>query len=153
MQLSVKAWPSQSVHCLFAVGVNMYMLMIFMFCFFLGFMAMYWYLLRKIENIARMQSDESAQLRVLMRAMEARLDKMSQMERLNALFQGKLAPDAKLPGEEGAAADESAGHDPLLHLSFEQPASLSEAIDPGLDLNMDPPKPWELASGSQKRPS
>lgn len=131
---------------LISCGAAMFMLMLFMFCFFLGFIAMFIYLLKKLDNMARTQSDENAQLRVMLRAMESRLDKLSQIGRINALLQGKFPPDGGLPGESNPdETEDSAGHDPLLHLSFEQPAPLADPIDPGLDLNMNPPKPWELS--------
>lgn len=126
----------------------MFLQLVFMFCFFLGSMAMFYYLLKKLDALTQALSDEHAQMRVLLRAMESRLDKLSQMERLSALFQGKFPPDGTLPGEASSKAEkeEAPGHDPLLHLSFEQPPKLDEPIDPGLDLNLDPPKPWDLPS-------
>lgn len=120
----------------------MFMLMLFMFCFLLAFIAMFFYMLKKMNSIAKIHSDESAQLRVLLRAVEARLDKLAQKDRIDALLKGKI------PTEEGDIPvdiqDNQAGHDPLLHLSFEQPSPLASPINPGLDLSMDESRPWEM---------
>lgn len=120
----------------------MFALMLFMFLFFLGFLVMFIYLLGKLNRQSKALSDEHAQLRVLLRAMESRLDKMAQMERLNAVLQGKLDSDAILPGE-SANEDDSAGHDPLLHLSFEKPRNIAGDVDPGLSLDLEPGS-WNL---------
>lgn len=122
----------------------MFMLMLFMFCFFLGSIAMFWYVLRKMDAQTRAFGDEHAQLRVLLRAMESRLDKIGQMERLNAMFQGQMDPNTPLPGE-AAQESEPAAHDPLLHLSFDQPQAIKGPIDPGLDLNIETAPTWNIA--------
>lgn len=118
--------------------------MLFMFCFFLGFVAMFMYLLRKLNRQTNMLSDEHAQMRVFLRAMESRLDKIAQMERLNAVLQGKLDPGAILPGE-SENLDEAANRDSLLNLSFEKPKNLDADVDPGLDLNLEP-RNWDMGA-------
>lgn len=125
-------------------GVLMFMLMLFMFCFFLGFMAMYFYLLKKLDAQSRAMNEEHAQMRVLLRAMESRLDKIAQTQRVSAMLQGNLDPGAVLPGEGG---EEDADSDSLLHLSFEKPQNLDGAVNPGLSLDLEP-APWQI--GAQK---
>lgn len=119
--------------------------MVFMFCFFLGSLALFLYLCRKIDAIAHSLSDEHAQMRVLLRAMESRLDKISHVEKISAILQSQTE------GEEDAQKKEDGkpGHDSLLQLSFERPQPLEGPVDPGLDLNMDP-QTWELADTKAK---
>lgn len=106
-------------------------LMGFMFFFLLSFIAMFFFFIRKQENFFRQLSDEHAQLRVLLRALECRLDHMSAD---NKAEEGQASPecDSDAPGS-------AAGHDPLLHLSFEEPQTIDAEIDPALDINMDEP--------------
>lgn len=110
----------------------MFLLMLFMFFFFLGFVAMFIYILKRLDAQSRALSDEHAQLRVLLRAMESRLDKMAQMEKINSLFQGQMDADGTDMGN--THPDESAGHDPLLHLSFDQTQAPSMELGQKLDL-------------------
>lgn len=111
----------------------MFLLMLFMFFFFIGFVAMYAYLLRKLDAQNRAMNEEHAQMRVLLRAMESRLDKLGQAQRINAMLGGQTGPDS-VDGE----ADDATGNDSLLHLSFEKPHNLAEPINPGLSLDLDP---------------
>lgn len=123
----------------------MFTIMLFMFCFFLGFVVMFYYLLSRLDNLAKGLSDEHAQLRVLMRAMESRLDKISQVERLNALLQDQ-ASEGKITMTQSSVLSEendTAGHDPLLHLSFDQPRNMDSALARDLDLRP-PTKNWDL---------
>lgn len=85
----------------------MFSLMLFMFLFLLAFLAMYYYLLKKIDNNYRQLSEEHAQLRVLLRALESRMDKLPGQDEASGEFPKPVA-------EEDPAA-----RDPLLHLSFE----------------------------------
>lgn len=93
----------------------MYSLMIFMFLFFLGFLAAYYYLLKKMDAGFRQLSEECAQIRVLVRAAESRLD--------------GLTVDA----EPATPEKDPSARDPLLHLSFE------EAPRPEMELRMTAP--------------
>ena len=52
----------------------MFSLMLFIFLCFLGMLAVQFYMLRSQERLNRALRDEHAQMRVLLRAMEARLD-------------------------------------------------------------------------------
>lgn len=103
----------------------MFSLMLFIFLCFLGMLAVQFYMLRSQERLNRALRDEHAQMRVLLRAMEARLDALG-------CPAPKLAETAVPP----------AAQDPLLHLSFDAPAAKKAAprtpvVDPGLDLHMD----------------
>lgn len=121
----------------------MFKLMLFMFCFFIGSIAMFIYVLKRMAEHARTLSDEHAQLRVLMRAMESRLDKITHLETINANYQRQMEADGLTPaGME--THDISAGHDPLLHLSFEQPHN--PEINMGQKLVIaQPDKSWDLS--------
>ncbi len=104
----------------------MFFLMLFMFFFFLGFAVMFYYLVHRIDGQFQVLGEEHAQLRVLLRAVESRLDKL-ESER----------DDTDQPISVSAMAD-AAGHDPLLHLSFEEPVNPAAPADPGLELDFAP---------------
>ena len=89
------------------------MLFIF-FCFF-GVLGMLWYMLRQQNALFQQLRDELAQQRLLLRAMECRLEAQ--------------APDAPAP----PPVDDS-----LLQLSFDLPQPPPEAD--GLDLHFEPPQ-------------
>lgn len=121
----------------------MFALMLFMFFFFLGFVAMFFYTLKRLDEQTRSLSDEHAQLRVLLRALESRLDKMVQIEKINSLFQGQMEAGSAMP-------ENSSGHDPLLHLSFEHP----QDINMGQKLDLKPAaKNWDLELLPDKKAS
>ncbi|WP_427821366.1 hypothetical protein [Desulfovibrio sp. SGI.169] len=102
--------------------------MLFIFLCFLGMLAVLFHMLRSQERLCRILQDEHAQMRVLLRAMESRLDALSGV-------------DGPAPRPTGAAP----AHDPLLRLSFEEPLQPGRpgkdekpATDPALDLHFDP---------------
>lgn len=99
----------------------MFSIMLFIFLCFSGILAVLFHMLRSQERLCRALRDEHAQLRVLLRAVESRLDRLD----------GSAAARPTPP----AAAD-----DPLLRLSFEAPrAEQAPVTDPALDLHFDPP--------------
>ena len=121
----------------------MFSLLIFMFCFFLGSIAMFLYSLKKRESHFKSLNDEHAQLRVLLRAMESRLDHMEKYLSVCAgLGNSSFQPDEERASEKSPSEMEaSAGHDPLLHLSFEEPGKVSgDQGDPALELLLDTEK-------------
>lgn len=120
----------------------MFLLMIFMFCFFIGFVAMFFYVLHRMDEQIRGLNDEHAQLRVLLRAMESRLEKMAHAERSNALFQGQIE-SSEIGMAEQPQNDLTASTDPLLHLSFEAPASPVANVGRKLDITPKS-KIWDL---------
>lgn len=106
----------------------MFSIMLFIFLCFLGMLAVLFHMLRSQERLCRILRDEHAQMRVLLRAMESRLDALS----------GADEPAPRPTGD-------LAGHDPLLRLSFEDPRQPGRpgreekpATDPTLDLHFDP---------------
>ena len=114
----------------------MFSLMLFIFLCFLGMLAVQFYMLRSQERLNRALRDEHAQMRVLLRAMEARLDALG----CTAVSASLGCPAPKLA--ETAVQATPAAQDPLLHLSFDAPAAKKAAprtpvVDPGLDLHMD----------------
>ena len=120
----------------------MFVLMLFMFFFFVGFAAMFYYLLRRLDLQARFLSDEHAQMRVLLRALESRMDKMSTQPGGRPAFAEQPSPR----DEFGVSVEDldprggMAGHDSLLHLSFEEPQNPELALrDPALELKLDEP--------------
>lgn len=126
----------------------MFLLMLFMFFFFLGFVAMFMYLLRRLDNQTKTLADEHAQLRVLLRAMESRLDKLGQMERISSAYQSQLR-DGEMAAAQKDTSD-AAGRDPLLHLSFEKPRGIEGDVDPGLSLDLEPGG-WDLSTDESRR--
>ncbi len=101
----------------------MFSIMLFIFLCFSGMLAVLYHLLRSQERLCRALRDEHAQLRVLLRAVESRLDRLD----------GSTAP--RPTPTQAAPAD-----DPLLHLSFEAPRPVQTPVtDPALDLHFDPP--------------
>lgn len=94
----------------------MFMVMVFLFFFFLGILIMFWYHSYRLARQLQELSEEHAQLRVLLRALESRMEGVAALE--------KVRPT----GQEQASRqpDSSSGHDPLLHLSFDK-NSLAES--------------------------
>lgn len=120
----------------------MFELMIFMFCFLVASIIMFFYWLKRSDDHYRNLNDEHAQLRVLMRAMESRLENM---EKSLAVYSGMVespilsSKEDKKQGNTEAAESANAGHDPLLHLSFEEPACNARGYsDTELDFLPDP---------------
>lgn len=89
-------------------------LMLFIFFCFFGVLGMLWYMLRQQNALFQQLRDELAQQRLLLRAMECRLEAQ--------------APEAPAP----APVDDS-----LLQLSFDLPQRPPEPD--GLDLHFEPP--------------
>lgn len=120
----------------------MFPLLLFMFCFFLGSIAMFFYSLKKRENQFRSLNDEHAQLRVLLRAMESRLDNIEKYLGNNPELESSAScPEGVESGQEVAEEMErkKQEHDPLLRLSFEAPDKMENAQrDPNLELMLDP---------------
>ena len=84
----------------------MFSIMLFIFLCFLGMLAVLFHMLRSQERLCQVLRDEHAQMRVLLRAMESRLDA------LDGSAGSEPRPAGTLPAR-----------DPLLHLSFEDPVS------------------------------
>ncbi len=102
----------------------MFSIMLFIFLCFLCMLAVIFYMLRSQERLCRILRDEHAQMRVLLRAMESRLDALT-----------GAADPAPRPTEDVPARD------PLLHLSFEDPLQTDRpardempAFDPAMDM-------------------
>lgn len=91
----------------------MFSAMLFMFFCFFGILAMFFYVLWRLEQIAKSLKEENTQLRVLLRALESRMDYLAQI----CLAEKGQIPDSS---DTRARAD-MAGIDPLLHLSFDEP--------------------------------
>lgn len=119
----------------------MFTLMIFMFCFLLASLVMFLYMLNKLDNHFRTLNDEHAQLRVLLRALESRLDHMEKYMCATGADQTENALSCE--AEKQVCEDEEAvkatpSHDPLLHLSFEGPGDMeTDKMRPELDLLLD----------------
>lgn len=85
----------------------MFSIMLFMFFFFIGLIAMLWLLLRRMDAHFHSLSEEHAQLRVILRALESRLN--------------SSLPDASDSKHKNDGQTGESGQDPLLHLSFDKP--------------------------------
>lgn len=141
----------------------MFSIMLFIFLCFFGILAVLVYMLRTQERLVQQLRDEHAQVRVLLRAVESRLDYLDGTRPADAGADARLQTDQpgtqatpaemfgaanpleNFPGQtraarltpvhDGRAADMAA--DPLLHLSFDPPAahaaSRSAAGAPAVD--------------------
>lgn len=124
----------------------MFSALLFMFFCFFGILAALFYLLKRQEHAWQLLRDEHAQLRVLLRALESRLEYLAAVT-LDP-EQTRRAHDAarqeSTPPYPSAAPAEASGRDPLLRLSFEEPGAAhapSDARpghDPALELHFDP---------------
>lgn len=125
----------------------MFSIMLFIFLCFFGILAVLVYMMRGQERLVKQLRDEHAQLRVLLRAMESRLDypdarpaeaepddhlltdqSLSQAAPENPHttdpfenFSGQTRAARLTPVHENRTADTDS--DPLLHLSFDPPAA------------------------------
>lgn len=111
----------------------MFSIMLFIFLCFFGILAVLYHMLRSQEKLCRSLREEHAQMRVLLRALESRLDGLETADAPHASVRSAahLAPRPAVPPSE----------DPLLRLSFDEPAAeqkSSSGIDPALDLHFDP---------------
>lgn len=105
----------------------MFELMIFMILFFIGLVAAQWYVVVRLDNNFKRLSEEHAQLRVIARAMESRLE--------------RLCEDAGAKGAESEPENEDdvrTAVDPLLRLNFEEPRDPRADFERrDLELNLD----------------
>lgn len=124
-------------------------LLFIFFCFF-GILAALFHLLKRQEQAWQLLRDEHAQLRVLLRALESRLEYLAavcldpeQARRAGAQAPGDAAVKAPSDSRSDGPAGPS-GTDPLLRLSFEEPetprapAAGEAGHDPALELHFAP---------------
>ena len=130
----------------------MFSALLFMFFCFFGILAAIFYLLKRQEHAWQLLRDEHAQLRVLLRALESRLEYLAavtldpeQTRRARDPARQETERENAVPASPFAAAPaEASGRDPLLRLSFEEPGTAhgpSDARaghDPALELHFDP---------------
>ena len=116
----------------------MFSFMLFIFLCFFGILAVLYHMLRSQEKLCKSLHEEHAQMRVMLRSLESRLDDLDVAAPAAVAGNGatRLAPR---PASHAAAQP---AEDPLLHLSFGDPAqSVSPStpgVDPALDLHFDP---------------
>lgn len=126
----------------------MFSIMLFIFLCFFGILAVLYHMLRSQEKLCRALHEEHAQMRVLLRSLESRLDALDVTEPADAEFSHKGAARlAPRPAPQPA-------QDPLLHLSFDEPAqsvSVTPDVDPALDLHFDPAVGIPASSGRDSR--
>ncbi|WP_297669851.1 hypothetical protein [uncultured Desulfovibrio sp.] len=115
----------------------MFPFMLFMFFCFLGVLVMLYHMLRTQEKSFRLLQEEHAQMRVLLRAMESRLDVLDEDAEAAGVRDGAAKAATRLaPRPAARPAD-----DDLLRLSFDAPGPQGDApaaVDPALDLHFDP---------------
>ena len=116
----------------------MFSIMLFIFLFFFGILAVLYHMLRSQEKLCKSLHEEHAQMRVMLRSLESRIDALDVAAPAAAAGNGarRLAPR---PASHAAAQP---AEDPLLHLSFGDPAQSASpstpGVDPALDLHFDP---------------
>ena len=109
----------------------MFSIMLFIFLCFFGILAVLYHMLRSQEKLCKSLHEEHAQMRVLLRSLESRLDALDVTEPADAAFSPRGA--ARLAPRPAPAPAE----DPLLHLSFDEPAPGSSKATPGIDPALD----------------
>ena len=113
-------------------------IMLFIFLCLFGVLAVLYHMLRSQEKLCKSLHEEHAQMRVMLRSLESRLDDLDVAAPAAAAGNGatRLAPR---PASHAAAQP---AEDPLLHLSFGDPAQSASpstpGVDPALDLHFDP---------------
>lgn len=119
----------------------MFPFMMFIFLCFLGVLATLYHILRTQEKNFHQLEEEHAQLRVLLRAMESRLDELE----INVSAQDTACATAEGNDNANRGAVRLAprraqrpSDDDLLHLDFDSPVPQENAVDPALDLHFDP---------------
>ena len=116
----------------------MFSIMLFIFLCFFGILAVLYHMLRSQEKLCKSLHEEHAQMRVMLRSLESRIDALDVAAPAAAAGNGatRLAPR---PASHAAAQP---AEDPLLHLSFGDPAQSASpstpGVDPALDLHFDP---------------
>lgn len=109
----------------------MFQIMLFIFFCFFGILAMFFYIQWRQEQIARTLKEENTQLRVLLRALESRLDYLAQ------ICLSENGNNREIAGNDPKTRGDLASTDPLLHLSFDEPGeSPSSSRNSGLDINL-----------------
>ncbi|MCX4309080.1 MAG: hypothetical protein OSJ28_02075 [Desulfovibrio sp.] len=109
----------------------MFSAMLFIFFCFFGILAMFFHVLWRQEQIAKSLKEENTQLRVLLRALESRMDYLAQI----CLAEKGQLPDSSI--RDTRARADMAGIDPLLHLSFDEPGHPVEGNDKtGMDIHL-----------------
>lgn len=88
----------------------MFTVMVFLFFFFLGVLLLFWYYNHRLARQFQELSEEHAQLRVLLRALESRIEGVAALEKVRPTGAEQPRPQVDTPS----------GHDPLLHLSFDK---------------------------------
>lgn len=117
----------------------MFSIMLFIFLCFCGILAVLFYMLRSQERLCQTLRDEHAQLRLLLRAVEARLDAPCSVH-------GSAAEAANEGGAKFHSAPPLPEHDSLLNLSFDAVGTAHQPqvkTDPALDLHFDPAEEYE----------
>ena len=111
----------------------MFSIMLFIFLCFFGILAVLYHMLRSQEKLCKSLHEEHAQMRVMLRSLESRLDDLDVAAPAAAAGNGatRLAPR---PASHAAAQP---AEDPLLHLSFGDPAQSVSPSTPGVDPALD----------------
>lgn len=113
----------------------MFSIMLFIFLCFFGILAVLYHMLRSQEKLCKSLHEEHAQMRMMLRSLESRLDAMDVAASAAAGSGNGATRLAPRPAPQPA-------EDPLLHLSFGDPAQSASpstpGVDPALDLHFDP---------------
>ena len=113
----------------------MFSIMLFIFLCFFGILAVLYHMLRSQEKLCKSLHEEHAQMRMMLRSLESRLDAVDMAATATAGSGNGATRLAPRPAPQPA-------EDPLLHLSFGDPAQSASpstpGVDPALDLHFDP---------------
>ena len=113
----------------------MFSIMLFIFLCFFGILAVLYHMLRSQEKLCKSLHEEHAQMRMMLRSLESRLDAMDVAASAAAGSGNGATRLAPRPAPQPA-------EDPLLHLSFGDPAQSASpsapGVNPALDLHFDP---------------
>lgn len=117
----------------------MFSIMLFIFLCFFGILAVLYHMLRSQEKLCKTLHEEHAQMRMLLRSLESRLDALDVAAPAAAANGNGATRLAPRPASHAASQP---AEDPLLHLSFDDPAQSASpttpGVDPALDLHFDP---------------
>ncbi|MBO4301214.1 MAG: hypothetical protein J5861_06385 [Desulfovibrio sp.] len=120
----------------------MFSYMLFLFFGFLGILAMLWHIFRSQDRAFRLLQEEHARIRVLLRALESRLDAVELPETASTSTADEVDTTVSKASRSATRLvprpSSNPSEDDLLRLSFDPPATEKPAVDPALDLHFDP---------------
>lgn len=118
--------------------------MVFIFFCFSGLLAFMFHIFQTMEKQGRILRDDLAQVRVLLRALESRIDSQAVAQKATQAWNYQPANESHVSGMIAPALGGAVTADSLLHLSFDVPVQDakqgvqdSHSFDPEFDLHID----------------